>query len=215
MTATVDFWVSIGSTYTYLAVMRAEAVAQAEGVALNWRAFSVRKIMVEQNNSPFRNKPVKAAYMWRDIARRAAARGLSPRIPAPYPLEEFDLANKVAVLGLQRGWGRDYIRAAYRLWFEQGIEAGQPDNLAGALGGLGLDVAAALEEARSDAIRAAYDAATEEAKALGVFGAPSFVAAGEVFWGDDRLEDALAWAKNGTLRPTSGEVRSASGRSSR
>jgi 2-hydroxychromene-2-carboxylate isomerase len=200
MSPQLDFWVSIGSTYTYLAVMRAEEAAATAGVALRWRIFSVRQIMIEQNNIAFRGKPVKAAYMWRDIARRAAMRGLAPKLPAPYPLEEFDLANQVAVLGLERGWGRDYIRAAYRLWFEKGMRAGEGANLAAALGGLGLDPETVTAEARGDAVRAAYLAATGEAKRIGVFGAPSFVAGDEVFWGDDRLEDALSWARYGAVR---------------
>jgi 2-hydroxychromene-2-carboxylate isomerase len=45
----------------------------------------------------------------------------------------------------------------------------------------------------------AYKEATDEARNLDVFGSPTFVVAGEVFWGDDRLEDAVRWAKKGTL----------------
>ena len=68
----IDFWFSTGSTYTYLAVSRLEKVAAAERVRFNWRPFSVRAIMREQNNIPFVGKPIKTRYMWRDIARRAA-----------------------------------------------------------------------------------------------------------------------------------------------
>jgi 2-hydroxychromene-2-carboxylate isomerase len=80
----IDFWVSIGSTYSYLSVMRLHAVAGESGVAFRWRPFSVRAIMIEQKNIPFVGKPVKLAYMWRDIERRARARGLEPRLPAPW-----------------------------------------------------------------------------------------------------------------------------------
>ena len=79
----IDFWVSIGSTYSYLTVMRLSAVEQETGVKFRWRPFSVRAIMIEQKNIPFVGKPVKLAYMWRDIERRARARGLGPRLPAP------------------------------------------------------------------------------------------------------------------------------------
>jgi hypothetical protein len=95
----IDFWFSVGSTYTYLAVMRLPEVEKATGVRFRWRPFSVRAIMREMNNVPFATKPIKMAYMWRDIERRAAAYGLPVRLPAPYPLQEFDLANRVAVLG--------------------------------------------------------------------------------------------------------------------
>ena len=53
--------------------------------------------------------------------------------------------------------------------------------------------------AQSDEIAREYDDATEQARRLGIFGAPTFVARGEVFWGDDRLEDAVTWHQRGTL----------------
>ena len=190
----IDFWYSIGSTYSYLTVMRLPEVAERAGVTVRWRAFNVRSIMVEQNNVPFKDKPVKAAYMWRDIERRAARYGLSPRLPAPYPLPELPLANLVATLGLEEGWGVDYTRLTYQRWFEQGEPAGEDPNLDRSLRALGQDPARVLAEARSARVQDALARSTEEAKALGVFGAPTFVVDGEVFWGDDRLEDAIDWA---------------------
>ena len=96
----IDFWVSIGSTYSYLSVMRLRVVEEESGVAFRWRPFSVRAIMIEQKNS-LRGQAVKLAYMWRDIERRARSRGLEPRLPAPYPLAEFDLANSsIFTMGL-------------------------------------------------------------------------------------------------------------------
>jgi 2-hydroxychromene-2-carboxylate isomerase len=192
----IDFWVSVGSTYSYLSVMRLASVARANGVTFRWRPFSVRAIMIGQNNIPFRGKPVKAAYMWRDIARRAQMYGLSPRLPAPYPLAEFDLANRIAVLGELEGWHADYIRAAYRQRFEQGHEAGSEPGRSLALREIGKDPALAVETAQGADVEARYHALTEEAKALGVFGSPSFVVEGEVFWGDDRLDDAISWFKH-------------------
>ena len=64
-------------------VSRLEKVAAATGVRFNWRPFSVRAIMREQNNTPFATKPVKMGYMWRDIERRAAMYGLRPRCRRP------------------------------------------------------------------------------------------------------------------------------------
>jgi 2-hydroxychromene-2-carboxylate isomerase len=67
----MDFWFSIGSTYSYLSVMRLDRVEQETGVVFNWRPFNVREIMLEMDNIPFRTKPLKLACMWRDIERRA------------------------------------------------------------------------------------------------------------------------------------------------
>ncbi len=196
---TIDFWFSVGSTYTYLAVSRLADVEKATGIAFRWRPFSVRTIMQEMNNIPFATKPIKAAYMWRDIERRAAMYGLPIRSPAPYPLKEFELANRVAVLGGLEGWCAPYVRSTYRRWFIDGQEAGSEPNLSASLQEAGQDPAPTIARAKSHRVTAALAAATDEARSLNLFGSPSFVVGKEVFWGDDRLEDAIRWQRNGTL----------------
>ncbi len=193
--AQIDFWFSIGSTYSYLTVMRLSEVAQSSGIEFQWRPFNVRHVMVEQNNIPFKDKPVKTAYMWRDIERRAHRHGLNPRIPAPYPLPGLLLANLVATLGTEEGWVEDYTRATYRRWFEKGEPAGEEPNISASLKEINRDPDLVLANAQSDRILNKLSAATDEVMHLGVFGSPSFVVEGEVFWGDDRLEDAIFWAQ--------------------
>jgi len=193
--ATIDFWFFIGSTYSYLSVRRIDRVARDEGVAFRWRPFNVRAIMIEQNNIPFRDKPVKSAYMWRDIERRAEKYGLAPKLPAPYPLENSELANRVAILGEREGWCADYVRATYRRWFEHGEEPGAQPCLSGSLEEIGQDPLRVIEAAKADEIGERLRASTDEAKALGIFGSPTFVVDDEIFWGDDRMEDAIEWRK--------------------
>jgi len=193
--AKIDFWFSIGSTYSYLTVMRLDEVAAKYGVDVEWRPFNVRHVMVEQNNIPFKDKPVKTAYMWRDIERRADRYGLAPKLPAPYPLPGLVLANLVASLAAEDGWVKDYVRATYRGWFENGDPAGEDPNLSQSLREIGRDPVQVLAKAQSEPIVKSLAAATDEAMELGVFGSPSFVVEGEVFWGDDRLEDAAIWCK--------------------
>ena len=193
--ASIDFWYSIGSTYSYLTVMRLPEVAQAQDVVVRWRPFNVRHVMIEQNNIPFKDKPVKTAYMWRDIERRADDYGLAPKIPAPYPLPGLVLANQVAILGAEEGWVADYTRETYRRWFEAGEPAGEDPNMSASLTQIGQDPERVLSVAQTGQIERALSDATDEAMRLGVFGSPTFVADDEVFWGDDRLEDAIRWAK--------------------
>src|ERR1044072_9357362 len=102
----IDFWLLTGRTYTSLDGSRLQRGGAATGVRFKWRPFSVRPLMREQNNIPFATKPIKTAYMWRDIERRAAMYGLQAQVPVPYPLKEFDLANRLALLGLEEGWGK-------------------------------------------------------------------------------------------------------------
>jgi 2-hydroxychromene-2-carboxylate isomerase len=198
--AKIDFWFSIGSTYSYLSVMRLGRVATETGIEFVWRPFNVREIMVAQNNIPFANKPVKAAYMWRDVARRSEKYGLSPKLPAPYPIPDLPLANQVALLGMREGWGMEYTIEAYRLWFEEGLAAGAEPNLSRSLRVTGQNPEETIVRASADAAAATFAEQTRAAMALGIFGSPTFVVNGEVFWGDDRLEDAISWSRSGRVR---------------
>ena len=193
----IDFWFSIGSTYTYLTISRLNEVSTQEGLTFNWYPFSVRKIMMDMDNIPFTPpaKKIKSDYMWRDIERRAGFYGFNPKIPAPYPLTEFDLANKLAVLGVNEGWGIDYVISTYKRWFEQGKEPATEPNLSEILQELKLNKDRVIAQAQSTEIENKYLENTEKAYSLGVFGSPTFIFEGEVFWGDDRLEDCIKWVK--------------------
>ena len=119
----IDFYFSIGSTYTNLTVTRIIDVENKYQVKFNWKPFSVRAIMKEMNNIPLPKEMMnKVNYMWRDIERRAEGYGFFAKTPVPYPLSEFDLANQIAILGLEKDWGIDYIRLTYKKWFQEGKE---------------------------------------------------------------------------------------------
>jgi len=195
----IEFWFSVGSTYSYLTVMRIDDVARREQIDIRWRPFPVGNLMDEQNNIPFRGKPVKTAYMWRDIERRAAMYGLPVRLPAPYELTEYHKVNKIALLADREGWCRDYVKETYRRWFQEGEEISRAPYLERILRRVGQDPDRVFSAASSSANEQAYRAVTDEARRLNVFGSPTFVVAGEVFWGDDRLDDAIRWAKTGSL----------------
>ena len=194
----IDFYFSIGSMFTFLTVMRIDRVEDMTGIRFVWRPFSVKDIMIEMDNRPA-SMPTKLAYLWRDLHRRAEMYGFAFEGEAPYPLKNFDLANRVALVGAREGWCGDYVRATYRRWFVEHQECGAEPNLSESLREIGEDPRRVIPLAESEETGRAYRAATDEARRLGIFGAPSFVARGEVFWGDDRLEDAVSWHQRGTL----------------
>ena len=133
----LDFFLFLGSTYTYLAVNRAEQVAAHGGVALRWRPFSVRSIMIEQNNRPFVGKPVKLSYMWRDLERRAQRHGIPFSSIPDYPNDPDELASRVATLAAMEGWCPQFARAAYALWFMEDKDPGDIEHLAPVIESLG------------------------------------------------------------------------------
>ena len=195
MTRALDFFFFIGSTYTYLSVSRVDAAAAKAGVTVRWRPFSVRTLMREQNNSPFTGKPAKMSYMWRDVERRAKRQSIEFRSIPPYPVDPDELANRVATLSAVEGWCPDYTRATYRSWFLESKVPGEVANVRALLAQLSRDPDAVIAKANSQEIRDRYAAETGAARELGIFGSPTFACGKEIFWGDDRLEDALDWAK--------------------
>jgi 2-hydroxychromene-2-carboxylate isomerase len=192
----LDFFFFYGSTYTYLTVMQIERLATEAGIKVQWRPFNVRAIMIEQNNIPFRGKPVKSRYMWRDIERRAARYGISFIRPPQYPVDPENLANRVGVVAAEEGWCPEYTKATYRAWFLEDKAPGEPEHLALILRSLQKEPERVVSDANSQRIRDKYEAETEVARKLGIFGSPTFVVGEEIFWGDDRLDDALWWARS-------------------
>ena len=197
MSGTIKAWLSIGSTYTYLTALRLRSVVEASRIKLDIRPISIRQIMKNMDNIPFPpSKKSKVDYMWRDIQRRSEFYSLPvPNVPAPYPLKEFDRANLVGIVMERDGRYLEYLDETYRAWFLDGLEAGSDQNLKNVSSVLGISLPEILEEASSSEIVEIYERNTAEAQTAGVFGAPSFAVNGEIFWGDDRLEDAIRFAR--------------------
>jgi len=194
----IDFFYEFASSYSYITALRIAPVAKAAGVTVRWRPFLLGPIFKAQgwDTSPFNLYPAKGRYMVRDCERQCGELGIAFRLPEPFPQNTL-LAARVALVGLEEGWGEDFSRAAYRAEFAEGRNVGDPAVVAEIVRALGHDGAAILARAQSDEIKGRLRAETEAAQRLGIFGAPSFVAAGELFWGNDRLEQALEVVKRG------------------
>lgn len=189
----IDFWFSIGSTYTYLSVARIGNLPQLAGIRVRWRPFDLRAINTKINYRPFADKPVKLAYMWRDVERRCRLYDLPFGGIPPYPIADLPRANRVALLGAQQGWCEAYVRATYARWFLDHEDPSEDANITRSLQSIGQSASEVIARADSQTSRDALDLQTREAEALGVFGSPTFAIGGEIFWGDDRLEDALRY----------------------
>lgn len=196
----IDFWFTMGSTYSFLSVMRIAELERSTGIGFRWRPFHLLVILQEMKHVPFADKPAKSAYMWRDIERRASMYGISAQLPVPYPAKQSMVANLVATVGMREGWGADYVRAAYGRWFQLGQETGSEPNVSQSLVDIGQDPTRVLALAGSEDAKTALTAETDAARELGIFGSPTFVVDRELFWGDDRLEDAISWRQVGCVQ---------------
>lgn len=196
---TLDFWFEFASSYSYLAVMRIEPLARDAGVTLRWRPFLLGPVFLSLgwNDSPFNIYPPKGRYMWRDLARLAARYNLPFKLPSHFPRNGV-LAARVAILGADEPWIGDFARAAMAANFADDQDIADPEVIHRILVSLGLPADALMAAATSAENKLALRRQTEHAAELGLFGAPSFIAPdGELFWGNDRLEDALTWVAHG------------------
>lgn len=193
--ARIEFWYEFASNYSWLAAVRIEDLARDAGHEVVWRPFLLGPIFRAQgwNSSPFNLFPAKGRHMRRDMERLTQARGLPLVWPAVFPANSL-VAARLALVGERHGFVAPFSRAVFAAEFQEGRDIADRALLAEILTSLGLDAEAMLAEAGSPEIKAALVARTEEATARGIFGAPSlFTPDGELFWGDDRLEQAIAW----------------------
>jgi len=200
----LEYWFEFASTYSHVATQRIEAVAKRAGVALAWRPFLLGPIFKEQgwNTSPFNIQLAKGAYMWRDVARECSKHAIGFHRPSEFPRNGLLAARVATALGEQPHLPA-FARAVYVANFRDDEDISKPSTLRRLLQGAGAtDADAVLERAASDEVKALLRARTEEALARGIFGAPSFFAGDELFWGNDRLEDAVEWCgRTGVARP--------------
>ena len=192
---TLQFWFEFASTYSYLSAWRVEREARACGIDVEWRAFLLAPIFGAQGwkDSPFNIYPVKGRYMWRDMDRLCAELGLPMKRPSVFPRNGLTAA-RVVVAAQGAAWVPDFVRAVYRANFGEDREISKPEVVAEILSAQGLDAKEWLERASLTETKDALREQTERAIAHGIFGAPSFTVDDELFWGNDRLAQALEFA---------------------
>lgn len=193
----IDFWFDFASSYSYVGALRIEAAARVAGVKMRWRPFLLGPIFQAQlgiKDSPFNQQPVRGKYMWRDVERLCSKYGFPFKKPEVFPQRSI-LAARIALIALEKPWAGDFIRGTFRAQFGEGKDIASQETLAGVLQALAVDPAPLFQEAETEPVKRQLRAFTDEAQSLGIFGAPNLVVNGELFFGQDRIDDALAWAK--------------------
>ena len=193
--ATLEFWFDFGSNYSYLSAMRIEALAREKKVHVIWKPFLLGVVFkaLGWETSPFVLQKIKGDYTWRDMARQCDKYGLPWRQPAAFPRTAL-LPMRVALVGADQGWIAPFARRMMTMNFAEDRDIDNLEAVSEALAGLGLDAGAIVALALTPDNKLRLRRQTQQAQALHLFGAPSFLSGGELFWGNDRLDDALAHA---------------------
>ncbi len=194
----IHFWFEFASTYSYPAAVRITKVASVAGIPVVWEPFLLGPIFREQglHDSPFNLNPRKGEYMWRDMERLCEAQGLAFARPDKFPMNSL-LAARVATLGKAEAWLPDFARAVYHANFANRRDISDPECIADILAALALPAEELLERANREENKKRLREQNDRANALGIFGAPTFSVGSELFWGGDRIGDAVAFARLG------------------
>ncbi len=192
----LEFWYEFASTYSYLAASRIEKLADEQGVAVQWRPFLLGPIFAAQGwtSSPFNIFEAKGRNMWRDMERQVDTLGLKLVRPSAFPRNGL-LPSRVAMIGAGESWGPAFTRAVYHANFAEDRDIADAAVIGALLHDLKLPADEILQRAQTTENKDALKHQTARAIELGLYGAPSFTVGKELFWGNDRLEQALDWAK--------------------
>jgi len=192
----IEFWLDLASPYSYLSAMRIDDLAGRARVALRWRPFLLGAIFKSfgWDNSPFVLQKEKGAYMWQDMARQCRKQNIPWMRPSTFPRHSV-LAARVALYGADQPWIGAFCRRVMLRNFAHDRDIATEADVSDVLNALALPAATILAGAQSDENKSRLRVQTDRAKTLGIFGAPTFFVRGEMYWGNDRLDDAIACAR--------------------
>lgn len=192
----LQLWFEFASTYSHLAVNRIGPLARAAGVRIEWKVFLLGPIFAQQgwNDSPFNIYPTKGRYMWRDMERLAEKYMIPFRRPTQFPRSGL-LAARIVCASPDAPWLADFIRAVYLANFAEDRDIANPETIGAILTSLGEDAREIIAQAQTPEAKEKLRAQTEEASMRGIFGAPTLIVGDELFWGNDRLEDAIEYCR--------------------
>jgi 2-hydroxychromene-2-carboxylate isomerase len=188
------FYFDLGSPYAYLAAERVSGLFTEAGLEQpEWVPILLGGLFQRFERDSWGNGPEREAGM-AEVKRRASGYGLPPLAwPEPWPGNML-LAMRAATFAKQTGRTVSFALAAFRQAFAAGRDLGEADNVLIAAAACELHPNALLKAVETRQVKDALREATERAGDLGVTGVPSLVIGGEVFWGDDRVEEAVAAA---------------------
>jgi 2-hydroxychromene-2-carboxylate isomerase len=204
----IEFWFEFGSNYSYLSVMRIENEARRVGAHIVWKPFLLGPIFraLGLENSPLVLHKEKGSYAQQDMTRLCEKYGLAPWVkPSVFPRLGV-LPLRIVLVGADQPWIGAFCRNVMELNFVLDHEINNPEQMALILRRLDLPSTEILEQAQSEPIKMRLREQTDEARARGIFGAPTFFVGIDMFWGNDRLEDALLFASRGSRGPVIGRT---------
>lgn len=196
MTRSIEFWFEFASTYSYLSAMRIRKLCDDRQIVLHWKPFLLGPLFARNGwtDSPFNIYPAKGVYMWRDMERQCQRLGLPLQRPSQFPRGSM-LAARIVAAQPDAPWIGAFVTSVYTANFAEDRDIATPEVIGDILTRLDQPAADLIATTQQDVVKTALRTQTEQAMTFGLFGAPSFRVGSELFWGDDRLDEALNWCE--------------------
>ena len=195
----IDFYFDFSSPYSFLASEQIEALAARHGRSVRFRPVLLGVVFKVADSAPLTEQyGPKATYSVHDFARSARFAGVTYRHPSKFPIGAVTASR--AVLWLQQHrpeQANPFVHAAFRAFFQQDRDISAPAVVAEVAQALGIDGKQLVEATQAADVKDALRRQVEDAIAFGLFGAPTIVVDGEVFWGNDRLPQIERWLASG------------------
>ena len=195
----IDFYFDFSSPYSFLASEQIEALAARHGRRVDYRPLLLGVVFKAAGSAPLTEQyEPKARYSVHDFERSARFAGVGYRHPSKFPIGAVGASR--AVLWLQQhrpDQANGFVHAVFRAFFQDDRDISAAAVVAQVAQDLGIDGRQLMEAAQAPAIKDELRRRVEEAVAFGVFGAPTIVVDGEVFWGNDRLPQIERWLASG------------------
>lgn len=187
---TVDYYLSLNSPWAYLGAARFRELAARTGAAVKVRPVDFAAVFQRTGGLPLpKRAPERQAYRLVELERWSRFLGLPLTLhPARFPFPEREAARLVVAADLSGGDPLRLSEAVLRALWAEARDPGEPGTLKALATETGHDAEALAARAAEPDVETALQDYTAQALAAGVFGAPSYVVEGEIFWGQDRLE---------------------------
>jgi len=191
----MELWYDFGSNYSYLSIMRVEEAADRHGVAIVWKPVLLGAVFkaLGWQGAPLLAQQEKLRYVWQDMLRQCEKYRLPWTRPSTFPRNGL-LSSRVALLGADMPWIAEFNRQVMLHNFQRDRDINSEEEVGGILADMGLPAESLLKAAQSDHNKQRLRGQTQEALDRGLFGAPTFLIGDAMFWGNDRLDDALLHA---------------------
>tara|TARA_B100001939_G_scaffold347888_1_gene371150 strand:- start:10887 stop:11495 length:609 start_codon:yes stop_codon:yes gene_type:complete len=196
MSESIEFYFDFSSSYSYVAHRKIEDLAGELGLSLHWKPISLGAIFTALEHRLPKMGSAKQKYIWHDVERSAAEQGLPYVWPDPFPMNSIPAMRGFYFLQDQDpALAKTYARAVFAAAFGEGRDIARPDILIGIVERLGFDPESFKAGISSEDIKTRLKAETAAAQEKGIFGAPTFLCRGEMFWGADRLASLEAFIR--------------------